>query len=221
MDTRKAERTDMPENHLRVIVADDDPFTISLVADGLRLSGFEVSTATSVEEAWRLVRRSDPHALVSDLNFGPGHSGAALLGRVHREAPWVGLVVLTSHQSPELAVSDSAELPEGVVYLVKSQLREVNDLSAAVHRAIGGQIAEASGTADDTVSITSAQADVLRMLASGASTRAVAEQRGTTVRAAETMLARLYAALGIDDNADSNPRIAAVQLWQQGRVRVR
>ncbi|HPM53227.1 MAG TPA: DNA-binding response regulator, partial [Rhodoglobus sp.] len=73
----------------------------------------------------------------------------------------------------------------------------------------------------DALSLTSAQAEVLRLLATGASTRAVAEHRGTSVRAAETMLARLYSALGIDDDADSNPRVAAVQLWQQGRITVR
>ena len=73
----------------------------------------------------------------------------------------------------------------------------------------------------NALSLTSAQAEVLRLLASGASTRAVAEHRGTSVRAAETMLARLYSALGTDDDADSHPRVAAVQLWQQGRITVR
>jgi len=204
-----------------VIVADDDAFTRSLVADGLRSLGFEVSTAGTVTDAWSLVLEVDPHALISDLNFGPGDSGASLLARVHEEAPWVALVVLTSHQSPELAVPDAAAIPRDVVYLVKSQLREVGALGDAVHRAIGGEPVAQLRDPANALSLTSAQAEVLRLLASGASTRAVAEHRGTSVRAAETMLARLYSALGIDDDADSNPRVAAVQLWQQGRITVR
>ena len=206
---------------LRVIVADDDAFTRSLVADGLRSQGFEVSTAGTVAEAWSLVLDVDPHALLSDLNFGSGASGASLLARVHEEAPWVGLVVLTSHQSPELAVPDAVDIPEDVVYLVKSQLKEVGALGEAVRRAIGGERGAVPRDPADALTLTAAQAEVLRLLASGASTRAVAEHRGTSVRAAETMLARLYAALGIDDDADSNPRVAAVQLWQQGRITVR
>jgi DNA-binding CsgD family transcriptional regulator len=72
-----------------------------------------------------------------------------------------------------------------------------------------------------TFIITGAQAEVMRMLAAGASTKALADSRGTTVRAAETMLARLYAALELGANADSNARVAAVQLWQAGRIVVR
>ena len=212
---------DAERSRLRVIVADDDAFTRSLVADGLRSLGFEVSTAGTVTDAWSLVLEVDPHALISDLNFGPGDSGASLLARVHEEAPWVALVVLTSHQSPELAVPDAAAIPREVVYLVKSQLREVGALGDAVHRAIGGEPVAQLRDPANALSLTSAQAEVLRLLASGASTRAVAEHRGTSVRAAETMLARLYSALGIDDDADSNPRVAAVQLWQQGRITVR
>ena len=212
---------DAERSRLRVIVADDDAFTRSLVADGLRSLGFEVSTAGTVADAWSLVLEVDPHALISDLNFGPGDSGASLLARVHEETPWVALVVLTSHQSPELAVPDAAAIPRDVVYLVKSQLREVGALGDAVHRAIGGEPVAQLRDPANALSLTSAQAEVLRLLASGASTRAVAEHRGTSVRAAETMLARLYSALGIDDDADSNPRVAAVQLWQQGRITVR
>jgi len=212
-----------PRRNLRVVVADDDMFTTSLVADGLRAQGFDVSTAHTVAGAWELVNEGDPHALVSDLNFGAGESGAPLLRRVHEEFPWVGLVVLTSHQSPELAVDDANELPPAIVYLVKSQLRKVEDLAAAVAEAI----AKPAGTedrqvrADDTLWLTAAQADVLRMLAAGASTRALAEHRGTTVRAAETMLNRLYGALGLGPDDKVNPRVAAVHLWQQGKVSVR
>jgi hypothetical protein len=35
------------------------------------------------------------------------------------------------------------------------------------------------------------------------------------------MLARLYAALELGANAESNARVAAVQLWQAGRIVVR
>jgi DNA-binding NarL/FixJ family response regulator len=209
--------------NLRVVVADDDTFIVSLVADGLRAQGFDVTTASAIPEAWELVAGGDPHALVSDLNFGGGESGAQLLRRVHEEFPWVGLVVLTSHHSPELAVDDAGELPRGIVYLVKSRLRAVEDLAQAVNDAIAETDARDDRTTGSahTLVLTAAQADVLRMLASGASTRALAEARGTTIRAAETMLTRLYSALGLGPDDSVNPRVAAVHLWQQGRVSVR
>ncbi|HET8958474.1 MAG TPA: DNA-binding response regulator, partial [Microcella sp.] len=69
--------------------------------------------------------------------------------------------------------------------------------------------------------VTAAQAEVLRMLAEGASTKALADHRGTSVRAVETMLHRLFDALGIDTSDSANPRVAAVRMWQRGEIRVR
>ncbi len=209
-------RTSAPK--LKVVVADDDVFISSLVSEGLRSQGFAVATALTTAEAWELVTREEPHALVSDLNFGAGESAAALLTRVHEERPWIGLVVLTSHLSPELAIRDAGSLPAGTVYLVKTQLNRLEDLKDAVMKAISGTNVSANEVGTDTIRLTHSQAEALRMLAEGASTRSIAEQRGTSVRAAEMMLSRLYAVLGLASDDASNNRVAAVQLWQQGRV---
>jgi DNA-binding NarL/FixJ family response regulator len=123
--------------------------------------------------------------------------------------------------SPELAVEDGGGLPAGAIYLVKSQLRGIEALEDAVERSIAGLPARPAAAAAETHTITSAQAEVLRMLATGASTKALADYRGTSVRAIETMLARLYAALGLGDDEQSNPRVAAVKMWERGQVSVR
>ncbi len=208
------------------MIADDDAFTLSLVSSGLEAKGFSVTATTSVSEAVEAVRAIDPHAVVSDLNFGTSESGSDLLQFVADEFPWVGLVVLTSHRSPELAVSDPERIPRTAVYLVKSQLARIDELADAVHRAISGapdDRADDRGVPldDDVPTVTSAQAEVLRLLAAGASTRALAEARGTTTRAVETMLHRLFLALGLDTSENANPRVAAVTMWQRGGIRVR
>ncbi len=218
---------DAEARQLRVVIADDDAFTLSLVSGGLEAKGFAVTAATSVAQALEAVRTVDPHAVVSDLNFGTVETGSELLQRVAEEFPWVGLVVLTSHRSPELAVANPEKIPPGAVYLVKSQLGRIDDLAEAVHRAIAGQTENDDDLFDDerpddgVPTVTAAQADVLRMLAEGASTRALAEARGTTVRAVETMLNRLFVALGLDTGENANPRVAAVTMWQRGGIRVR
>lgn len=218
--------TEPEARQLRVVIADDDAFTLSLVSGGLEAKGFAVTAATSVAQALEAVRTVDPHAVISDLNFGTVETGSELLQHVADEFPWIGLVVLTSHRSPELAVANPEKIPPSAVYLVKSQLGRIDDLADAVHRAISGQADSDDDwhaeTSDDGVpTVTGAQADVLRMLAEGASTRALAEARGTTVRAVETMLNRLFVALGLDTGENANPRVAAVTMWQRGGIRVR
>jgi DNA-binding NarL/FixJ family response regulator len=218
---------DAEHGQLRVVIADDDPFTLSLVAGGLEANGFSVTSATSVTLALDAVRTVDPHAVVSDLNFGTPETGSDLLQAVSNEFPWIGLVVLTSHRSPELAVAHPTQIPRTAVYVVKSQLSSIKVLSDAVHRAISGQstvdgaFLSAGRQEVDVPTVTAAQAEMLRMLAEGASTRALAHARGTTVRAAETMLNRLFIALGLDTGENANPRVAAVKMWQRGGIRVR
>lgn len=209
-----------PRGAIRVVIAEDDDFTRSLVADGLRAEGFEVAEARLPDEAWELVD-DDAHVLVTDLDFGSGISAGPLLVRMAAERPWIPLVVLTSHLSPELAVSEAADLPHDLVYVVKSRLRRMQDIADAVRDALAGRGSGRQGDGEGTVAVTTAQADMLRMLASGLTTKAIADKRGTTTRAAEAMIGRLYAALGVDDDASTTPRVAAIRLWQQGRIRVR
>jgi DNA-binding NarL/FixJ family response regulator len=203
-----------PTGTFRVVVADDDPFTISLVQGALEAQGFVVTTAVSAASALEAIDEVE-------LNLGAGESGASLLSRVSEQYPWIGLVVLTSHRSPALAVEDPHLIPSSVVYLVKSRLSGMDELAEAVHQAIGGHAVDDVRHEDGIFTITSAQAEVLRLLAEGASTKALAEHRGTTVRAVETMLVRLYSALELDGDDRLNPRVEALLLLQQGRIRVR
>ncbi|MEO5535395.1 MAG: response regulator [Pseudolysinimonas sp.] len=205
---------------IHVVVAEDDDFTRSLVADGLRAEGFEVAEARLPDEAWDLVGEG-AHVLLSDLDFGHGISAGPLLRRMAEERPWIPLVVLTSHMSPELAVSAADALPRDLVYVVKSRLRRMQDIAEAIRDALAGRGTGRQADSDSpTLTVTAAQAGMLRMLASGLTTKAIAEQRGTTLRAAEGMISRLYAALGVDDDESTSPRISAIRLWQQGRIRV-
>jgi DNA-binding NarL/FixJ family response regulator len=208
---------------LRIVAADDDTFTTALIGDALRSHGFEVKTASSIDSAWELIESWDPHAIVSDLNFGPGESGASLLKRAGEFYPWMGLVVLTSHLTPELAVADAQTLPTGAVYLVKTQLASVNELVAAVRSSISGEPHErvSAPPTGHVFFVTRSQAELLRLIASGATTRMLAEKRGSSIRAAETMTNRMYTALGLENDDQTNLRVAAIRLWQQGRVTVR
>jgi DNA-binding NarL/FixJ family response regulator len=212
----------MASGMLRAIVVDDDPFTVSLVAGALETLGLDVLRATDAAEAWRLAQSADPHVVITDLDFGSGASGVWLLRILREHFPWVGLVALTTHRAPELAADEYDSMPEDVVYVVKSSVTRPSDLLDAVHDAISGSASPApTPKPDDLPAITPAQVEVLRMLAKGASTRAIAERRGTSVRAVETVLVRLYASLGLEVSEHSNPRVEAVRLWQQGLVRVR
>lgn len=208
----------------RILVIDDDALIATLVGDGLRMHGHDVTIAAAPSEARAAVDEVDPHLLICDLNFVDGQSGAEFIAEVRAARPWVACVVLSNHRSPELAVADAHLLPSDVVYLVKSTVRSVAHILDAVQAAMTGRALTGHDDHDDvdaSVVVNAAQAQVLRMLASGASTRALAESRGTSVRAVESLLVRLYLTLGLDTSRESNPRVEAIRVWQSGLVRVR
>jgi DNA-binding NarL/FixJ family response regulator len=59
------------------------------------------------------------------------------------------------------------------------------------------------------------------MLSEGYTNSAIAKKRGTSLRAAETLVQRTFASMGIKNDEDFNPRVLAVRMWQQGKVVVK
>ena len=209
----------------RVLVAEDEEFTLNLLRDVLEGANFQVEAAKSVADAIEKVGSFDPHAVITDLNFGVnGPSGADLLQFVEENQPWIGKVVLTSHASPALAIPNGVTLPEDVTYLVKSELDSISDLITAVEDSIS-QVATPTAVQpvleNDRVVISATQGEILLLLAEGYTNAAIARQRGTSLRAAETLIQRTFASLGIKSDEDFNPRILAVRMWQQGKVVVK
>ena len=205
----------------RVLVAEDEEFTLNLLREVLTGAKFEVEAVTNVADAISKIGIFDPHAVITDLNFGvSGPSGADLLQYLEKEFPWIGKVVLTSHASPTLAIANGVGLPAGVTYLVKSELGSISELVTAVDSSISNLNYESVKPVveNDRILISATQGEILLLLAEGYTNSAIAKKRGTSVRAAETLVQRTFASLGIKNDEDFNPRVLAVRMWQQGKV---
>lgn len=213
----------VPTFRERVLVVDDEEFVRTIVADSLSKSGMEVESSNSVAGALVLLDSFDPHVVISDLDFGGGPDGADLLNKIHTERPWTGMVVLTSHASAQLGIASGNRLPEGCVYLVKSDLGSTDDLIQAIKDSIAKEDIEAlpRAEADGRFQVSALQGEILKMLAEGLSNSGIARRRGASVRATETLIQRTFSALGIESNPDINPRVIAVRLWQQGKVSIK
>jgi DNA-binding NarL/FixJ family response regulator len=193
----------------RVLIAEDEEFTLNLLREVLSGANFQVEAVDNVADAIAKIESFDPHAVITDLNFGvSAPNGADLLQFIEKDHPWIGKVVLTSHASPNLAV------PSGIA---------ISELIAAVEGAISKSNTGVSKPIleNDRVIISSTQGEILLLLAEGYTNSAIARKRGTSLRAAETLIQRTFASLGIKSDEDFNPRVLAVRMWQQGKVVVR
>ena len=159
----------------------------------------------------------------TDLDLGHGPDGADLLTKVFKERPWTGMVIMTAHASPELAINDASRIPDPTVYIVKSQLQSMQYLVSALEESISktGNFQSSVIASEEKITITSSQAEILRMIADGLSNASIAEARGITLRAAEALIQRTFAALGVNGDPSVNPRVVAVRMWHQGKVAVK
>ena len=87
---------------VRVLLVDDDPMLLSLLARGLSRRGLQVLTAGSPAEALEVMERSTPHVLVSDQNMPQGE-GTNLLETVEERYPSVLRVMMTGYPDPGVA----------------------------------------------------------------------------------------------------------------------
>jgi DNA-binding NarL/FixJ family response regulator len=186
-------------------------------------SEIEVENVSSVAQAIESLDTFDPHVVVTDLDLGHGPDGADLLTKISEERPWIGMVIMTAHASPELAINDASRIPEHAGYIVKSELNSIQNLITLIEESIvmPGNFKGADAGSDEKITITSTQAEILRMIADGLSNTSIAESRGISLRAAEALVQRTFAALRVNGDPSINPRVVAVRMWQQGKVVVK
>jgi DNA-binding NarL/FixJ family response regulator len=208
---------------IRVLLVEDDDFTRNVVREMLVASGIEVEQVASVAQAIESLEGFDPHVVVTDLDLGHGPDGADLLTKISEERPWIGMVVMTAHASPELAINDASRIPEHAGYIVKSELHSIQNLITLIEESIvmPGNFKGNEVTGEEKITVTSTQAEILRLIADGLSNASIAEDRGISLRAAEALVQRTFAALGVNGDPSINARVVAVRMWQQGKVVVK
>jgi len=208
---------------MRVLVVEDEDFTRNMVNELLGTSGLEVLSVASVAQALKNLDEFDPHVVLTDLDLGHGPDGADLLTKVAEERPWTGMVVMTAHASPELAITDASRIPSQAGYIIKSEIHSIQNLISVINESIvmSGNPIDLEAGSEEKVAVTATQAEILRMIADGWSNSAIAEARGITLRATEAIIQRTFVALGVSRDSSINPRVVAVRKWQQGKVVVK
>ena len=129
---------------IKVMLVEDEEFTRNMVGEMLTTSGVTVTSVASVSQALATIDAFDPHVVLTDLDLGHGPDGADLLLKVFKERPWTGMVIMTAHASPELAISDSSRIPDPTVYIVKSEIKSISNLLLAIEESIELEVIKAS-----------------------------------------------------------------------------
>jgi len=90
-------------NTFKLLAIDDDPQTLSLIADALGDERLEVLTAEDPEAGFRLFQSLRPRVVLLDLLM-PGVSGMDMLARILSSDPGANVIMISAHYSAEAAM---------------------------------------------------------------------------------------------------------------------
>lgn len=200
-----------------VVVVENESLLRDLIARSLETAGFHVATAANAADAKRAIKASDPDICVVDIELGQGPNGFDFADYLAREAPDVGVVFLTNLPDPRFADRDSQTINQNQAYLRKSQLVDSKQLVDAVNAVLKeidvDQFRHDQNQDRPLAKLSRRQISVLKMVADGYSNNEIAEARGTTVRAVEGMVSRIFHALDLDVQGSRNARVEATRLY--------
>ncbi len=205
----------------RALVVDDEAVFRTLVTRAVEGFGFLTMSVASSAEATEALEEFDPDVVILDLALGEGPTGLDLLKVINTNYDWIAVLILTSFRSPDLVATLEEPINPRAGYVVKSDIVDIEVLRQAIEQTIAAHPPHQPAGGGEHPTITRSQAEVLRLMADGLSNAAIAEQRGSTPRALERLIARLYAALGLMDEPNMNPRVHAVRMYQAGDIDVR
>jgi DNA-binding NarL/FixJ family response regulator len=208
---------------MRVVVAEDSVLLREGVVRLLEEAGHEVvGQAGDPDELMRKVRAHGPDLAVVDVRMPPTQTDEGLRAAkaIRAEHPEIGVLVLSGYVEPTYAQELLADNAEGLGYLLKDRVSDVNDFADAVRRVgAGGSALDPevvsllmgrSREDDPLTELTPREREVLALMAEGRSNAAIAEQLVVTERAVEKHVTSIFSKLGLPASSEDHRRVLAV-----------
>jgi DNA-binding NarL/FixJ family response regulator len=208
---------------MRVVVAEDSVLLREGVARLLTEAGHEVvGQAGDAEDLMRKVNAHKPDLAVVDVRMPPTQTDEGLRAakEIRAEHPEVGVLVLSGYVEPTYAQELLADNAEGLGYLLKDRVSNVDDFADAVDRVgAGGSALDPevvsvlmgrSRENDPLEELTPREREVLALMAEGRSNGAIAEQLVVSERAVEKHVTSIFGKLGLTASNEDHRRVLAV-----------
>ncbi len=208
---------------MRVVLADDTVLLREGVARILGEAGFEVvGQAGNADELMLKVRSYSPDVAIVDIRMPPTHTDEGLRAaqEIREKHPTCGVLVLSQYVEAGYAMELLADSAEGVGYLLKDRVSDVNEFADAVRR-----VGEGGSALDPTIvsqlvgrrrrddpidQLTPREREVLGLMAEGRSNSGIAEQLVVTERAVEKHVTSIFSKLRLPAAAEDHRRVLAV-----------
>jgi DNA-binding NarL/FixJ family response regulator len=208
---------------VRVAIAEDGVLLREGLSRLLGEAGFDVVAQCGDADELMLKVRSHPlDVAIVDIRLPPTHSDEGLRAALEIRAshPSVGVLVLSQYVELGLAMKLLADSAEGVGYLLKDRISDVNDFVSSVRRVADGgsaldpiivsTLVSRQRDDDPLTDLTPRERDVLVLMAEGSSNQGIADKLVITTRAVEKYVSTIFAKLGLPSTGTESRRVLAV-----------
>jgi DNA-binding NarL/FixJ family response regulator len=208
---------------MRVVVADDSVLLREGVVRLLQEAGFEVvAQAGDAEDLLRKVGAHKPDVAIVDVRMPPTQTdeGLRAAAEIRRTRPETGVLVLSQVVETGAALDLFAAGADGLGYLLKDRVADIDRFIDAVRRVgEGGSALDPEVVSlllgrrrreDPLGVLTPREHEVLEAMAEGRSNGAIAEQLVVTERAVEKHVTSIFGKLGLVPAPEDHRRVLAV-----------
>jgi DNA-binding NarL/FixJ family response regulator len=209
---------------MRVVVADDAVILREGLARLLVEAGFEVvGQASDAAELLERIEATAPDVAIVDIRMPPTHTdeGLRAAAEIRASHPAVGILVLSQYARPSYAIELLSNGTEGIGYLLKDRVSDLEELASSVRRVgEGGSVLDPSVVAqlverprpahDPLEELTDRERDVLSLMAEGRSNKAIGQRLFITEHTVEKHVKSIFGKLRLPPSADDHRRVLAV-----------
>jgi DNA-binding NarL/FixJ family response regulator len=209
---------------MRVALADDAVILREGLSRLLTEAGFEiVGLAADAESLLELVGRTRPDVAIIDIRMPPTHTDEGLRAAkvIRQRWPSIGILVLSQHVNTRYALELLATGTDGVGYLLKERVSDLDELSSSVNRvghggsvldpAVVGELVGRRRQGDNPLErLTDREREVLALIAEGRSNHAIAERLFVTEHTIEKHVKNILGTLRLPQSPDDHRRVLAV-----------
>jgi DNA-binding NarL/FixJ family response regulator len=208
---------------MRIVIADDAVLLREGAARLLEDAGHEVvAQAGDAEDLLRKVRAHKPDVAIIDVRMPPDNTDDGLRAALtlRSEMQGLGVLLLSQYVEERYLTQLLAHGAEGVGYLLKDRIADVDRLTDAVTRvAAGGSVLDPEVVATmvnrpdpdgPLETLTPREREVLELMAEGRTNRAISEQLFMSERGVERHVTSIFNKLGLSAGEGDHRRVLAV-----------
>lgn len=215
---------------LRVVIAEDDVLLREGIAGLLTEAGFDVvGRSGDAEDFLRKGVAHQPDVAIVDIEMPPGRGADGLRAalELRTRLPATGVLVLSSHYEEEYALDLIGDSAEGVGYLLKERVGDVDAFTDAVARVaaggsaldpevVGRMLGRRRSPDGPLGQLTGREREVLAQIAEGKSNQGIADALVVTTAAVEKHVTSIFQKLGIESTPTGHRRVLAALTYVRG-----